>query len=254
MTRPQWGKVLTGAILTGLLSSGTLSAQDGGWTHWGADEGSTRYASLDQINRKNFEDLGVAWVWRGDNYGPIVDSVMRSTPIYAEGKLFGVAGYRRTVVAMDPATAKRSGRSGSPRPSAGRTPPARTTARASPTTWWTARAAFTSSRLGSSSTRSTRIPVHSSTTSVTGHRRSAGRPRLRVPPGRGSAADPRLHHEFLAADRCQRRHHRGQRARPGLKPDSGGERTGTHPGLRRRQRRAPLEVQRSPAVGDRVRF
>ena len=29
---------------------------------------------------------------------------MRSTPIYAEGKLFGVAGYRRTVVAMDPAT------------------------------------------------------------------------------------------------------------------------------------------------------
>ena len=92
------------ATLAALVGAATLAAQDGGWTHWGADERSTRYAPLDQINAENFGDLEVAWVWRGDNFGPRVDPLMRSTPIYAEGKLFGVAGYRRTVVAMDPAT------------------------------------------------------------------------------------------------------------------------------------------------------
>ena len=80
------------------------AAQSGGWTHWGADERSSRYAPLDQINAENFGDLEVAWVWRADNFGPQVDGLLRSTPIYAEGKLFGVAGYRRTVVALDPAT------------------------------------------------------------------------------------------------------------------------------------------------------
>ena len=91
-------------VLAGILGGGAAAAQDGGWTHWGADERSTRYAPFDQIDAENFEDLEVAWLWRGDNYGPAPDNVMRSTPIYAEGKLFGVAGYRRAVVAMDPAT------------------------------------------------------------------------------------------------------------------------------------------------------
>ena len=46
----------------------------------------------------------MAWVWRGDNFGPHVYNIQRSTPIYADGKLFSVAGERRTVIAMDPAT------------------------------------------------------------------------------------------------------------------------------------------------------
>lgn len=74
------------------------------WTHWGGDAGSTRYSSLDQIDAGNFQDLEVAWVWRGDNFGPDVDNNLRATPIYAEGKLFSVAGSRRAVVAIDPAT------------------------------------------------------------------------------------------------------------------------------------------------------
>ena len=83
---------------------GSVAAQDGGWTHWGGDPGSQRYSSLDQIDADNFADLEVAWVWRGDNFGPTVDNILRSTPIYAEGKLFSVAGARRTVVAIDPTT------------------------------------------------------------------------------------------------------------------------------------------------------
>ena len=80
------------------------TAQDGGWTHWGADAASTRYAPFDQIDASNFGDLEVAWVWRGDNFGPSPYNTQRSTPIYADGKLFSVAGERRTVVAIEPTT------------------------------------------------------------------------------------------------------------------------------------------------------
>ena len=86
------------------LAAGPVTAQDGGWTHWGGDAASTRYAPFDQIDASNFEDLEVAWVWRGDNFGPHIYNIQRSTPIYADGKLFSVAGERRTVFAMDPAT------------------------------------------------------------------------------------------------------------------------------------------------------
>jgi len=92
-----------------LLASSMVGAQErdtpvGEWRQWGGDLGSTRYSPLDQINAENFEDLEVAWTWRGDNFGPEVDYVLRSTPIYAAGKLFTVAGARRTVAAIDPAT------------------------------------------------------------------------------------------------------------------------------------------------------
>jgi len=86
------------------LGAAPATAQEGGWTHWGGNATSTRYSPHDQIDADNFEDLEVAWVWRGDNFGPDVYNIMRSTPIYAEGKLFSVAGERRTVVAIDPAT------------------------------------------------------------------------------------------------------------------------------------------------------
>jgi glucose dehydrogenase len=76
----------------------------GEWRYWGGDMGSTRYSPLDQINADNFKNLQVAWVWRGDNFGPRPDPLMRSTPIYADGILYTVAGTRRQVVAIDPAT------------------------------------------------------------------------------------------------------------------------------------------------------
>ena len=99
----------TAAVLI-VLSTGPTEGQQergnpfGEWRYWGADAWSTRYSPLDQINAKNFGDLEVAWVWRGDNFGPNVDFVLRSTPIYANGILYTVAGQRRTVAAIDPAT------------------------------------------------------------------------------------------------------------------------------------------------------
>ena len=46
----------------------------------------------------------MAWLWRGDNFGPNIDYFSRSTPIYVDGMLYTVATPRRQVVAIDPAT------------------------------------------------------------------------------------------------------------------------------------------------------
>ena len=88
--------LVAGAVAAVLLVNTSAEAEYAGWSHWGGDAASSRYAPLDQINGENFEDLAVAWIWHGDNFGPSVDFIMRSTPIYAEGKLFTVAGQRRT--------------------------------------------------------------------------------------------------------------------------------------------------------------
>ena len=104
-TRAAW--VL--AVLVSGLGTGEVAAQDRGtpdgeWRYWGADAWSTRYSALDQINGDNFNDLEVAWVWRGDNFGPSVDFILRATPIYVDGTLYSVAGRSRTAMAIDPAT------------------------------------------------------------------------------------------------------------------------------------------------------
>ena len=77
---------------------------DGEWRYQSADAWGTRYSPVDQINAGNFGDLEVAWVWRADNFGPGVDPQMKSTPTYIDGILYTVAGQRRTVAAIDPAT------------------------------------------------------------------------------------------------------------------------------------------------------
>src|SRR5690606_6484265 len=100
------------ALLAGASAAPAADAQEvqrgtpvGEWRQWGADQWGTRYSPLDQIDASNFEQLEVAWIWRGDNYSPgEPDPILRSTPIYADGRLYTVAGTRRTVAAIDPAT------------------------------------------------------------------------------------------------------------------------------------------------------
>jgi quinoprotein glucose dehydrogenase len=104
------GGTLLASTLSGVVfASSTASAQERGtpsgeWRYWGGDAWSTRYSPIDQINGDNFSDLEQAWVWRGDNYGPAVDYILRATPIYVGGQLFSVAGQSRTVVSIDPET------------------------------------------------------------------------------------------------------------------------------------------------------
>ena len=80
------------------------ATQNGEWHYIGGDAWHQRYSPLDQIDADNFEDLRVAWVWRGDNFGPSVDYTMRSNPLYVDGILYTVVGMRRVVVAIDPGT------------------------------------------------------------------------------------------------------------------------------------------------------
>jgi len=102
------------ALLLGLAISlvapGPVRAQsgpgteNGEWRYIGGDAGHTRYSPLDQINAQNFEDLELAWLWRGDNYAPFPETTSRSTPLYVDGVLYTVAGSRRQVIALDPET------------------------------------------------------------------------------------------------------------------------------------------------------
>jgi quinoprotein glucose dehydrogenase len=72
----------------------------GEWRVWGADAWSTRYSPLDQINASNFDSLQVAWQWNAGTLG--WDEYNRTTPLYANGRLFTVATNRRDVAAIDP--------------------------------------------------------------------------------------------------------------------------------------------------------
>ena len=93
--------MLTAAAPSAQRLTGT---ENGEWRYLGGDAGHTRSSPLDQINGDNFADLEVAWLWRGDNFGPNVDYFNRATPIYVNGILYTVATPRRQVVAIEPAT------------------------------------------------------------------------------------------------------------------------------------------------------
>jgi len=95
--------LLTCQVATGLAQR-LPGTENGEWRYLGGDAGNTRSSPLDQINRENFEQLEVAWIWRSDNFGPNVDYFFRSTPVYADGMLYTVATPRRQVIAIDPAT------------------------------------------------------------------------------------------------------------------------------------------------------
>ncbi|MDQ3997985.1 MAG: PQQ-binding-like beta-propeller repeat protein [Gemmatimonadota bacterium] len=101
------GLPLIVAVLLAIAATPSLAqrgAADGEWRYWGGDAGSTRYSALDQIRRENVKDLQVVWRWRAANFGPTPETYYRATPLYANGLLYTVAGERRAVAAIDPAT------------------------------------------------------------------------------------------------------------------------------------------------------
>src|SRR3569833_1480242 len=100
---------VVGAVLIRVQHSAAQQAtslergnKPGEWRYWGADAWSTRYSALDQINAKNFDSLKVAWQWDASPYGE--DEYYRTTPLFANGRLFTVATSRRIAFALNPAT------------------------------------------------------------------------------------------------------------------------------------------------------
>ncbi|MCC7003783.1 MAG: PQQ-binding-like beta-propeller repeat protein [Gemmatimonadaceae bacterium] len=88
----------TTPVMSGLVRGNA----PGEWRYWGGDAFSTRYSPLDQITAENFSKLAVAWQWDAGTFGP--DEYYRTTPLYANGRLFTVATTRRSVMALDPET------------------------------------------------------------------------------------------------------------------------------------------------------
>ena len=64
----------------------------GEWRVWGADLWSSRYSPLDQITAENFNSLKLTWQWNAGAFGS--DEYYRTTPLYANGRLFTVATTR----------------------------------------------------------------------------------------------------------------------------------------------------------------
>jgi hypothetical protein len=62
-----------------LVGSGQNGMSNGQWRAYSADEGSTRYSSLDQISKDNVKNLQVAWTWKFDNFGTPAETVTTET-------------------------------------------------------------------------------------------------------------------------------------------------------------------------------
>ncbi|HIF08288.1 MAG TPA: hypothetical protein EYQ64_15530, partial [Gemmatimonadetes bacterium] len=92
------GALLSAPSDTAAQGPGTEGAE---WTFLGGDAGHTRYTPATEINADNFGDLEVLWQWQAESFG---SSTPRATPTMVDGKLITVTGYRRHVVALDPAT------------------------------------------------------------------------------------------------------------------------------------------------------
>jgi glucose dehydrogenase len=97
-TRPRSAPGGNAPVTSGLVRGNA----PGEWRYWGGDAFSTRYSPLDQINASNFSTLQMAWQWNAGTFGP--DEYYRTTPLYANGRLFTVATTRRSVMAIDPET------------------------------------------------------------------------------------------------------------------------------------------------------
>jgi quinoprotein glucose dehydrogenase len=93
--------LVTGMIFGTQVFAESPGTKDGEWHFIGGDSAHTRYSPVDQINADNFGDLEEAWVWDGASFNAASG---RSTPTYIDGILYTVAGPRRHVVAIDPAS------------------------------------------------------------------------------------------------------------------------------------------------------
>ncbi len=102
---------MTRVGLIALLLLGTWQAHAGSdvvtWGTYGGDPGSSRYASLSQIDRDNVGRLELAWSYRtgelGEGFASRDKMAFEATPILAEGRLY-LSTPLNTVIALDPAT------------------------------------------------------------------------------------------------------------------------------------------------------
>jgi quinoprotein glucose dehydrogenase len=98
-------KSLRPALLALLVPAVSIAqAKPGEWPAYHHDLASTRYSSLDQINRDNVSKLSIAWTWKADSADRPAEYKNENTPLMIDGVLYFTSGARRSVVAVDAAT------------------------------------------------------------------------------------------------------------------------------------------------------
>ncbi len=93
-----------GLLAVAINARAQSGTKNGEWRNYGGDQGSTRYAPLDQINADNFSKLELAWRFKTDSLGARPEFKFESTPLMVHGVLYSTGGSRRSVVALDAAT------------------------------------------------------------------------------------------------------------------------------------------------------
>ena len=88
----------TAFLLATVLGAPTVRAQtgapDGQWRSYGGDDGSTKYAALDQIDADNVDRLQVAWQWTSPDGTVPFDNprarpgAFKATPLMVDGVLY----------------------------------------------------------------------------------------------------------------------------------------------------------------------
>ncbi|HEY0528024.1 MAG TPA: PQQ-binding-like beta-propeller repeat protein [Gemmatimonadaceae bacterium] len=82
--------MITALIIAAATSASaqTLSSASIDWRVTAGDPGSSRYSTLDQINRDNVQALRPAWVYHTGDAAPNTHSEIQATPIIVEGVLY----------------------------------------------------------------------------------------------------------------------------------------------------------------------
>ena len=235
------------------------------WSYIGGDAAHTRYSPANQVNASNFQSLVEAWTFTDPAVGTMT---ARATPVYVGGKLLSVAGPRRHVVSINPTTGKTHWTFVEPE-----TPRSKYSMRAAygkgiayaevngkgvvyistPGFFLFALDAETGKPLPNWGRP---IPVEG----IPADRRRGscqdlvkdwdpwtklGKP---YDAESGDASRNRIHHQFVASDRRERCRHRRQLGGAGIQPDTKGNGSGRHPGLRRQDGQVHVEVPRDSAT------
>ena len=85
---------LLSAVLCALPVLAQTGAPDGQWRSYGGDDGSTKYAALDQIDAGNVNRLEVAWQWMSPDGTVAFDNprgrpgAFKATPLMVDGVLY----------------------------------------------------------------------------------------------------------------------------------------------------------------------
>ena len=91
-------------LLMTTLCAPTVVAQTGAlngeWRSYGGDDGSTKYAALDQIDADNVDRLQVAWQWESSDTAVIANRELRAGAFKATPLMVGGVLYIRTSLSI----------------------------------------------------------------------------------------------------------------------------------------------------------